>query len=335
MRRQMTADGPRLAVRVPAKVNLFLAVRGRLPDGYHDLVSVLQTVSIYDELQVGVVGRPGRGHHPASRRAMRIQLVQEPFTGLPRPRDNLAARAAIALGQASGLLSEGDVWLDAGDPSSTTDPDVPRTVLQLRKRIPVGGGMAGGSADAAAALVGLNELWGLDLSRQRLREVGATLGSDVPFCVVGGTALATGRGTALAQVLARGAFHWVVGQSAQPLSTADVYAAWDRRCRPGEMEPDAMLQALRNQDPVAMGAALSNDLEPAAFSLRAELEEQKAALLDAGALGAVLSGSGPTLMALAADAMAARRIAASVSDRFSRVTVAQSPAGGPELHDNR
>lgn len=332
MGRQSTADGPRLGVRVPAKVNLFLAVRGRQHDGYHDLVTVLQTVSLYDELQVGVVGPPGRGHHPASRRSMRIELRHNAGGGLPAPADNLAARAAVALGHRAGILPDCCILQNSDGIHDAEHVTAPRTVLDLRKGIPVAGGMAGGSADAAAALVALNELWGCDLSREQLGELAGTLGADVPFCVVGGTALATGRGTALAQVLCRGTFHWVVGQSAQPLSTPDVYRSWDHHCRPSEVEPDAVLQALRNEDAVALGAALHNDLEPAAFALRPELEEARKALLRAGALGVVLSGSGPTFLALAADAVTARRMADEVADRFAGVAVAHSPAGGPELH---
>jgi len=338
----MTADGPSVAVRVPGKVNLFLAVRGRMADGYHDLVTVLQTVSLFDELHAGVVGPPGRGHHPAGRRRMRVELWHDAKEGLPPAGDNLAARAAVALGRAAGILEAelgsggvtgGRDWDRSAGPDAGTGE--PRTVLDLRKRIPVAGGMAGGSADAAAALVALNELWGCDLTRDELRTVAASLGSDVPFCLVGGTALATGRGTALARVLCRGTFHWVVCQAADQLPTAQVYRAWDRHCRPSEVEPDAVLQALRVQDPVALGAALHNDLEAAAFSLRPELEVDRKALLDAGALGAMLSGSGPTLLALAEDAVAAHRIAERVAGRFARVVVAQSPAGGPELSDGR
>lgn len=322
----MTADGPSVSVRVPGKLNLFLAVRGRRPDGYHEVVTVLQTVSLFDALQLGVVGPPGRGHHPAGRRKMHVELSHDDVVGLPAPVENLAARAAVALGRLTGIEA---------DPVAPDDSPEPRTVVHLHKGIPVAGGMAGGSADAAGALVGLNELWGCELSRDALRDLGATLGSDVPFCVVGGTALATGRGTALAQVLCRGRFHWVICQSAEPLLTADVYRSWDRHCRPSETEPDAVLQALRSEDPVALGAALHNDLEPAGFALRPGLEADKEALLDAGALGAVLSGSGPTLLALAADAGSARRIAARVADRFLHVATAHSPAGGPEVRDER
>lgn len=359
VRRGQAADGPVVAVRVPAKINLFLAVRGVRDDGYHELVSVMQTVSLYDRLRVGVVGPPGRGHHPAGRRRMRLDLWYEPALGLPPPEDNLALRAARALGSWTGSF---DLAPDMEPPGAAADataghepagdeagagdagPDLnglavprlrgtrgPRTVIDLDKRIPVAGGMAGGSADAAGALVALNTLWGCDLLTDELRQVAASVGSDVPFCLIGGTALATGRGTALAQVLCRGTFHWVIGESDEPLATSEVYRAWDERCRPSEIEPDAVLAALRGGDAVALGAALHNDLEPAAMALRPELAERKAALLDAGALGAVLSGSGPTMVALAADAVGARALSDAVRPMFTTVSVARSPAGGPEL----
>ena len=316
-----TVDGSRLHVRVPAKVNLFLAVRGERDDGYHELSTVLQTVSIFDELEVGLAGPPGQGHHPAARRRMHLELEHDGQAGLPEGEDNLAVRAGLLLGRRTGVL-DGVAEVDAAGP---------RTVLQLRKSIPIAGGMAGGSADAAAALVALNALWRCELSRQQLRELAADLGSDVPFCVVGGTALASGRGTSMAQVLCRGRFHWVVIPDSEPLTTAEVYRAWDERCEPSEIEPDAVLQALRSSDEVALGAALHNDLEPAAFALRPELADRKQRLLDAGALGAVLSGSGPTMLALASDKSHARAVADVVSDDLGSPILATSPAGGPEL----
>ncbi len=333
MRHDAGAEGPCVAVRVPAKINLFLGVRGRRPDGYHELVTVFQTLSLYDRLRVGLIGPPGQGQHPAARRRMRLRLWHDGGATVPSAEDNLAVQAARALGDAAGVIDLAFVDERAArralpdvDPAAT-----PYTVLDLRKGIPVAGGMAGGSADAAAALVALNELWSCRLDRDTLRSLGADLGSDVPFCVVGGTALATGRGTALAQVLCRGTFHWVVCTTEQPLSTAEVYRAWDAHCDANEVQPDAVLQALRNEDAEALGAALHNDLEPAAFVLRPELAEHKAALLDAGALGAVLSGSGPTLLALSESESGAAAVADAVASRFAAVSVAHSPAGGPEL----
>lgn len=325
MRSADQPDGPCVQVRVPAKINLFLAVRGVRDDGYHELITVFQTVSVFDRLRVGVYGPPGRGHHPAARRRMRVQLLDGEAAGLPQAEHNLAMRAARVLADHAGIATA------ATDAPRAVGQSDPRTVLELTKGIPIAGGMAGGSADAAAALVALNELWGCALPREDLRELGADLGSDVPFCVVGGTALASGRGTAVAQVLCRGSFDWVVATSDQPLATADVYSRWDADCVPTEIEPDAVLAALRARDAEALGAALHNDLEPAAFALRPELAAAKAAMLEAGALGAVLSGSGPTMLALADSPVSAARIAAAVREGFDGVQVATSPAGGPDI----
>jgi 4-diphosphocytidyl-2-C-methyl-D-erythritol kinase len=191
--------------------------------------------------------------------------------------------------------------------------------------------MAGGSADAAATLVALNALWDGGLEKDELRELAAELGADVPFCVTGGTALATGTGTATAQVLCRGAFHWVVGMSDEPMSTPAVYRTFDEIGSPTAMEPDVVLQALRTDDAEVLGAALHNDLEAAVFHVRPALRDARDAMLEAGALGAVVSGSGPTVIALAEDRASAARIQAEVADHFDRCEVATSPSGGPTL----
>ncbi|MGH8901947.1 MAG: 4-(cytidine 5'-diphospho)-2-C-methyl-D-erythritol kinase [Egibacteraceae bacterium] len=322
--------GPCVLVRAPAKANLFLAIRGRRPDGYHELVTVLQSMSLYDHLRVWIAGPPGQGEHPAARMRMRVRLIHDAGPDVPGDQDNLAIRAARALGHVAKVLDLDIV--DEEEAQRAYQPgSVPVTMMDLEKRIPVAGGMAGGSADAAAALIGLNELWGCYLSRESLKAVGSALGTDVPFCVIGGTALGTGRGITLAQVLCAGTFWWVVCQAREPLSTADVYRAWDRECAPSALEPDRVITALRTRDARALGAALHNDLELAAFALRPELADAKAQLIDAGALGAVLSGSGPTLLALCESEEAAHALASSVAGRFRSVSVVRSPAGGPEV----
>jgi len=312
-------DGTALRVRVPAKLNLFLAVRGRRGDGYHELVTVFQTVAVYDDLRVALLGLPGRRHHPAARRHMRVELWAD--SRLPQGRDNLALRAALRLGELSGILpSEGG-----------TDRDAVRTIIDLDKRIPLTAGMAGGSADAAGVLVALNRLWRCGLSVDQLRAVAAELGSDVPFCVTGGTALGGGRGTDITPVLARGPFHWVICPATEPLPTAEVYRAWDHRSRPRDARADEVLYAVRSTDPGRLAAALHNELEEAAFSLRPELRTRKQQLLESGALAAVLAGSGPTLLALAADEPAAHALAVAIEHWCPQAIVATSPAGGPEL----
>lgn len=307
-------------VRVPAKINLFLRVDGVRPDGYHELVTILQTVALHDvitaELEVA-----GTSAHPASRRFMELRFATDAVAGVPRDGDNLAVRAARLLMDRVGIGTAPKQELSSR----------PVTTLRLDKSIPVAAGMAGGSADAAAALVALNHLWQAQLAHEDLRELAATLGADVPFCLSGGTALATGTGIATAQVLTRGSYHWVVGITASPLSTPAVYRAFDEVGTPSTVEPDAVLQALRTGDPEALGAALHNDLEVAACHLRPDLVGKREAMLEAGALGAMVSGSGPTLVALAADARHAVHLAEVLSPRFDRVEVAASPAAGPEV----
>jgi 4-diphosphocytidyl-2-C-methyl-D-erythritol kinase len=311
----------RVRVRVPSKVNLFLSVRGLRDDGYHELVSIMQTVSIYDTVTASIDGEHVASLHPAARRFVALDYTQHAGQGVPEGDENLAVRAARRLMAAVGLGSQ--------EPPDREHATITR--LHLDKAIPIAAGMAGGSADAAAALLALNRLWAVELDRDELREMAGELGSDVPFYVLGGTALATGTGTATAQVLTRGTYHWVVGISERALSTPEVYTAYDRVGVSDGSEPDAVLQALRTGDAEALGAALHNDLEMAAFHLRPELEGARDAMLAAGALGAVVSGSGPTLVALAESARHASELAEAVAEHFDRVEVATSPAGGPEL----
>lgn len=258
-----------VTVRVPAKINLQLAVGPRRPDGYHDLVTVFHAVSLFDEL-VAVPARDGEG--------ISLHLDGDSTGDVPLDDSNLAWAAAAAVAAHVGI-----------------DPDVR---LILRKGIPVAGGMAGGSADAAAALVACDALWHLGLPRDTLEELGAALGSDVPFALHGGTAIGTGRGERLTPALARGEFHWVLALADGGLSTPAVYAECDR-LREGHDAPepqlhDGLMQALRAGDPVALGRSLRNDLQPAAVSLRPSLDLVLEVGEEYGALGGLVSGSGPT-----------------------------------------
>ncbi|HET8987597.1 MAG TPA: 4-(cytidine 5'-diphospho)-2-C-methyl-D-erythritol kinase [Humibacillus sp.] len=260
-----------VTVRAPAKVNLELRVGPRRPDGFHDLATVFQAVSLHDEISVT--------------RWDEWQVVPAGTYAALIPTDgaNLAVRAAR-------LIAE--QW-DVDEKLS----------IRIDKDIPVAGGMAGGSADAAATLLACDQLWGLGLMRDELAELAATLGSDVPFPLTGGNAMGSGRGDQLAPVLARGTFHWVFAISDVGLSTPAVYAECDRlRDQNGGAtevpEPQVsseLMAALRSGDPVALGAALHNDLEPAAFSLRPDLKELRDAGVEFGALGGIVSGSGPTV----------------------------------------
>lgn len=268
------ARGEAVTVRVPAKVNLQLSVGARRDDGYHELVTVFQAVSLYDE----VVAVP-HAH------GLEVTVDGEAAAGVPADASNLAARAARLLADRAG---------------------VPATVrLHLRKGIPVAGGMAGGSADAAGALVACDALWGTGLDRADLAEVAAAVGADVPFALTGGTAVGVGTGTQLTQALARGTFHWVFALADRGLSTAEVYAEYDRltadSIRPEPRVSDDLMAALRAGDPVRLGRALDNDLQRAAVSLRARLQFTLDVGEEYGALGCVVSGSGPTCAFLARD----------------------------------
>ncbi|MCU1536045.1 MAG: 4-diphosphocytidyl-2-C-methyl-D-erythritol kinase [Humibacillus sp.] len=259
-----------VTVRVPAKVNLELRVGPRRDDGFHDLATVFQAVSLHDE--VSVTRWDEWQVVPAGTYADHI----------PTDGDNLAVRAAR-------LVAE--QW------------DVDESLsIRIDKDIPVAGGMAGGSADAAATLLACDQLWALGLSREELAELAATLGSDVPFPLTGGNAMGSGRGDRLAPVLARGTYHWVFAISDTGLSTPAVYAECDRLREvngaghvPEPEVSDELMAALRSGDATALGAALHNDLEPAAFSLRPDLKELRDAGVEFGALGGIVSGSGPTV----------------------------------------
>lgn len=313
-------------VRVPAKVNLFLAVRGVRPDGYHELTTVLQTVGVYDELRVRLHGTPWARQHPAARKLMRVELSHDAGDAVPDDADNLVLRAARELQCA--------LWTNPDEAAGeASDGRAPLTTIELAKSIPVAAGMAGGSADAAAALLALDRLWGAQLERRELHSVASRVGADVPFCLDGGTALATGTGADTVRVLARGQFHWVVGVAADGgLSTPDVYAAYDALDRPPSVvEPDVVLQALRTGDVELLANGLHNDLQPAAVSLRPRLADDLAALEDAGALRAVVSGSGPTVVGLVPDREHGEAVAEAVAGRFARVELVSSPGGGPRI----
>jgi 4-diphosphocytidyl-2-C-methyl-D-erythritol kinase len=294
-----------VTVRVPAKVNLELLVGAPRPDGYHPLSTVFHAVGLFDELTVT----------PAPEWGVRVTGQQS--LGVPGDGTNLATRAARALAGHAGV-------------------DEP-VHISIHKEIPVAGGMAGGSADAAAALVACDALWGLATTRHELELLAAELGSDVPFLLSGGTAMGSGRGEVLAPVLARGTYHWVFAVSEDGLSTPAVYAECDRlrgdRSVP-EPEPSAeMMTALRAGDAHALGEALHNDLQAAAISLMPALGDVLDAGLEFGALGGIVSGSGPTVAFLCEDHEAALDLAVSLtaSGAVQDVRRATGPVHGAQL----
>jgi 4-diphosphocytidyl-2-C-methyl-D-erythritol kinase len=294
-------------VRVPGKVNLYLAVGDRRDDGYHELTTIFHAVSLLDEVTV------------SNADVLALELSGEGVESLPTDERNLAWQAAELMAEHVGRA-----------------PDV---AISIDKSIPVAGGMAGGSADAAAVLVAMNTLWELGVPRRDLHALAAQLGSDVPFALHGGTALGTGRGEELATVLARSTFHWVLAFAEGGLSTPAVFSEIDRlrdsgREQPPRLEdPEPMLAALASGDPVELAPLLGNDLQPAALSLDPGLRRTLRAGAEAGALAGIVSGSGPTCAFLCASATAALDMGAELAGAgvCRKVRVASGPVHGARV----
>jgi 4-diphosphocytidyl-2-C-methyl-D-erythritol kinase len=296
-----------VTVRAPGKVNLYLAVGDRRDDGYHELTTVFHAVSLLDEVTVRNADVPS------------LEMSGEGVESLPTDERNLAWQAAELMAEHVGRA-----------------PDV---AISIEKSIPVAGGMAGGSADAAAVLVAINALWELGVPRRDLHALAAQLGSDVPFALHGGTALGTGRGEELATVLARSTFHWVLAFADGGLSTPAVFSEIDRlrdsgREQPPRLEdPEPVLAALASGDAARLARLLGNDLQPAALSLYPGLRRTLRAGEEAGALAGVVSGSGPTCAFLCASATSAVDIGAQLAGAgvCRTVRVASGPVHGARV----
>jgi 4-diphosphocytidyl-2-C-methyl-D-erythritol kinase len=299
-----------VTVRVPGKVNLYLAVGDRRDDGYHELTTVFHAVSLLDEVTV------------RNADVLSVEMSGEGVESLPTDERNLAWRAAELMAEHVGRA-----------------PDV---AISIEKAIPVAGGMAGGSADAAAVLVAINTLWELGVPRRDLHALAAQLGSDVPFALHGGTALGTGRGEELATVLARSTFHWVLAFADDGLSTPAVFSEIDRlrdtagagRDQPPRLDdPEPMLAALAAGDPAELAPLLGNDLQPAALSLDPALRRTLRAGADAGALAGIVSGSGPTCAFLCTSAATAIDVGAQLAGAgvCRTVRVASGPVHGARV----
>ena len=280
-----------VVVRTPAKVNLQLAVGPLGEDGFHEVKTVFQAISLFDDVSIKLA-KQGSGTS--------LTLSGATSGGVPIDDENLAIRAAKLMAEKFDL---------------STDLEI-----HLKKEIPVAGGMAGGSADAAGVIVAMDSLFEVGLSRDEMEAIAAQLGSDVPFGISGGVAIGRGRGDQLTPALSRGNYHWVLALSGQGLSTPAVYQECDRLregldiARP--QVSDSMMQALRAGDAVALGQALSNDLQAAACSLRPALRLVLDVGRDYGALGGIVSGSGPTVAFLVED-----------EERSMDLTVALSSSG--------
>ena len=312
----MTAtDASRIvAARAPAKVNLRLAVGPRADDGYHPLATVFQAVALWET----VVATPRDDGEVTV--ALDVQpTIRVPDGAVPLDENNLAAKAARALSARFGVGGGVD--------------------LRIVKGIPVAGGMAGGSADAAAALVACSEVLGAFATRAELEAIAATLGADVPFALHGHTAIGQGRGDRLTPALVRGEYHWVFATQADGLSTADVYAEFDRSIESGERLArtpsldEELMMGLRAGDPTVVGSRLSNDLQDAALALAPHLRETLDVAKEAGALGSMVSGSGPTVAALGRSRQHALAIAAALSaaEVADAVLVASGPVNGAAI----
>ncbi|OBB76308.1 MULTISPECIES: 4-(cytidine 5'-diphospho)-2-C-methyl-D-erythritol kinase [unclassified Mycobacterium] len=299
-----------VTVRVPGKVNLYLEVGDRRDDGYHELTTVFHAVSLLDEIIV------------SNADMLSLEVSGEGAESLPADERNLAWQAAELMAEHVGRA-----------------PDV---AISIDKSIPVAGGMAGGSADAAAVLVAMNTLWELGVPRRDLHALAARLGSDVPFALHGGTALGTGRGEELATVLARTTFHWVLAFADGGLSTPAVFAEIDRlrdsagpdREPPPRLEDaEPVLAALASGDPAQLAPLLGNDLQPAALSLDPGLRRTLRAGTEAGALAGIVSGSGPTCAFLCASAGQAVDVGAQLAGAgvCRTVRVASGPVQGARV----
>lgn len=299
-----------VVVRVPAKVNLHLGVGLPRRDRFHELTTVFQALSLSDTVSVVAADE------------LSITVTGASAREVPTDSTNLAWRAAELMARIAGRE--------------------PGVAITITKGIPVAGGMAGGSADAAGTLVALARLWRLDIGRDKMRDLGVELGSDVPFSLRGGTALGTGRGEKLTTVLSRGEYHWVLAVAKEGLSTADVYRELDHlRATNSSADdtgtytepPDELLAALASGDPRRVADLLHNDMQPAALSMRPALRRTLRAGVDAGALAGIISGSGPTCAFLCVDEDAAVTTAAELSGAgvCRAVRTATGPVQGARL----
>jgi len=297
-----------VVARVPAKVNLQLSLGPLGSDGFHEVTTVFQAISLFDDVTVATAP-DGDG--------IKISISGQTSSGVPADSSNLAVKAAEL------MIKNYDLPTDL--------------IIKLNKEIPVAGGMAGGSADAAGVIVGLDSLFELGLSRDEMEIVGSKIGSDVPFSICGGVAIGTGRGDQITPALSKGIYNWVLALSGQGLSTPSVYQECDR-LREGlsisaPLVSEPLMQALRAGDAKALGKALTNELQPAACSLRPALRLVLDVGIDYGALSGIVSGSGPTVAFLVSDDEHAMdlTVALSASGVVSSVVRATGPAHGARI----
>ncbi|MBM7387643.1 4-diphosphocytidyl-2-C-methyl-D-erythritol kinase [Clavibacter michiganensis] len=296
--------------RAPGKINVSLTVGALQEDGYHDVATAYQAVSLYEDVW-----------------ATKSDGFSVEFGGsidtshLTTGADNLAVRAARLLARSTGY--RGGVH------------------LRIEKNVPIAGGMGGGSADAAATLLACDTLWGTERTRDQLLALGAELGADVPFALAGGTAIGTGRGDRLSPALAKGTFQWVLAIAEFGVSTPDVYGELDKHRErhaqdifPAQQIPQVdsgVLQALRAGDPHMLAEVLHNDLQAPALHLAPGLGEVLQLGEENGALAGIVSGSGPTVAFLAADLDSALELQIALSAARLTVIRATGPVHGARI----
>jgi 4-diphosphocytidyl-2-C-methyl-D-erythritol kinase len=288
-----------LVLRTSAKVNLALEVLGKRGDGYHEIATVLQAVDLFDRLTMETAD---------------ILSLHADDPELPTDDGNLVMRAARLLQKTAGIEKGAR--------------------LRLQKRIPVAAGLGGGSSDAAATLLGLNRLWGLRWPRARLQELAVELGMDVPFFLGTGRAVARGRGERLQALPGGGGYALVLVNPRTPLSTREVYGRVPAGWHAEPTGTERVIEALRRRNAAALAAALTNNLERVVEPVLPVIGRMKAALLAAGALGAIMSGSGPTVFGLARSLDHARQVRSRVS-RAGWACWAVRTNSGPAIRASR
>jgi 4-diphosphocytidyl-2-C-methyl-D-erythritol kinase len=297
-------------VRAPGKINVFMRVGAVMDDGYHDVATAYQAVSLYEDVRA----------YPADDFSVTFSGSVD-TSSLPTDGTNLAIKAARMLARKTGY--RGGVR------------------LEIEKHVPIAGGMGGGSADAAATLVACDALWGTEASKDDLHALAARLGADVPFALVGGTAIGTGRGDRLSPALATGQFQWVLALPDSELSTPVVYTELDRHrerhlhdIAPAQLKPSvdtSVLQALRAGDPHMLAESLTNDLQAPAIHLAPEIGEVLELGEMNGALAGMVSGSGPTVAFLAADLDSALDLQIALSAARLTAVRATGPVHGARI----
>lgn len=297
-------------VKAPGKINVFLKVGARLDDGYHDVAIAYQAVSLYEEVRVT----------EADDFSVEVEGTVD-ISRVPTDGANIAITAARQLAARTGYTGGAHI--------------------RIEKRVPVTGGMGGGSADAAATLLACDALWGTELPRDEMLELARKLGADVPFAFTGGTAIGTGRGDELSPALAQGSFSWVLALADFGLSTPEVYSELDRHRErhaqdifPADPRPVVdtdVLQALRAGDPQMLAAAMHNDLQAPALHLEPSLTGVLELGERNGALAGIISGSGPTVAFLVADSDSALELQVALSASGLNVVRATGPVHGARI----